>query len=98
MHPLRFSNSGIRAKAVRRRGSQPWPAPMQGRTPTGQPVKVDWLWLEPARRGDSRWQDGARKGLSPTASPTARRGGGAGRRGGCRRARAVVACAGATAA
>ncbi|RWW00589.1 hypothetical protein GW17_00036442 [Ensete ventricosum] len=36
MHPLRFPNSGIRAKAARRRGSQPRPAPMQGRPPTAR--------------------------------------------------------------
>ncbi|RWW21764.1 hypothetical protein GW17_00014067 [Ensete ventricosum] len=31
--------------------------------------------LRPARRGSSRWQHGARKGLPPVASPTASRGG-----------------------
>ncbi|RWW44729.1 hypothetical protein BHE74_00049491 [Ensete ventricosum] len=38
MHPLWFPNSGIRAKAARRRGGQPRPAPMQGRPPTARPA------------------------------------------------------------
>ncbi|RZS14449.1 hypothetical protein BHM03_00046158 [Ensete ventricosum] len=37
MHPLRFPNNGIRAKAVRRRGGQPRLAPMQDRPPTARP-------------------------------------------------------------
>ncbi|RWV84171.1 hypothetical protein GW17_00054135 [Ensete ventricosum] len=32
-----FPNSGIRAKAARRRGGQPRPAPMQGQPPTARP-------------------------------------------------------------
>ncbi|RWW56918.1 hypothetical protein BHE74_00036328 [Ensete ventricosum] len=37
MHPLRFPNSGIIAKGVKRRGGQPRPAPMQGRPPKARP-------------------------------------------------------------
>ncbi|RWV83191.1 hypothetical protein GW17_00055240 [Ensete ventricosum] len=44
MLSLRFLNSSIRAKAVRR-GGQPWPAPMRCRPPTAR------LWPRPTTRG-----------------------------------------------
>ncbi|RWV82448.1 hypothetical protein GW17_00056053, partial [Ensete ventricosum] len=40
-----FPNSGIRAKAARRSGGQPRPAPMQGRPPIDRP------WPRPPARG-----------------------------------------------
>ncbi|RRT35852.1 hypothetical protein B296_00046673 [Ensete ventricosum] len=39
MHPLRFPNSGIRAKAVRKGGDGPWPGSLQ-RQPTMVAAKV----------------------------------------------------------
>ncbi|RRT32280.1 hypothetical protein B296_00048156 [Ensete ventricosum] len=112
MPQLRFPNNGIRAKATRRRGGQPRPAPMQSRppmarlrprppargrlvaaraSPKGRPATLArgsayrHSRLRLARRGGSRLQRGARKGLPPTSSPTASRGGDANHRGGlCR--------------
>ncbi|RWV77597.1 hypothetical protein GW17_00061547 [Ensete ventricosum] len=40
-------------------------------------------WLRAAARGHSRLQHDARKGLPPATNPTASRGGGASRKGGC---------------
>ncbi|RWV81035.1 hypothetical protein GW17_00057586 [Ensete ventricosum] len=48
--------------------------------------------LQRGTRKGGRLQ-GARKGLPPTASTAASRGGGVSRRGGCQRARAAAACA-----
>ncbi|RRT60180.1 hypothetical protein B296_00041207 [Ensete ventricosum] len=42
------------AKAARRRGGQPWPAPLQGRPPTARPAaRGNWLRPRPHARGRS---------------------------------------------
>ncbi|RWV94094.1 hypothetical protein BHE74_00039191 [Ensete ventricosum] len=72
------------------RADQPRPTLIQSQPPTASPQGAatcrggtcGHAMLPPARRVDSRWQCGARKGLPPTASPTASKGDDAGRRGG----------------
>ncbi|RWW59339.1 hypothetical protein BHE74_00033731 [Ensete ventricosum] len=61
MHPLRFPNSGIRAKVVRRRGGQPRPGHSQGSLHGG-----GCLRLGPPRKGGQR---------CPQRATTTRRGG-----------------------
>ncbi|RWW36762.1 hypothetical protein BHE74_00058191 [Ensete ventricosum] len=85
------------AKAARRRGGQPRPAPMQGRPPMTRPrprtpargrlvaARASPQGRQPlaARHPQGGRLQGACKGLPPTDSPVASRGGGADRRGGC---------------
>ncbi|RWW09354.1 hypothetical protein GW17_00027162 [Ensete ventricosum] len=123
-HPLRFPNSGIRAKRLAAkvgaacgegrphacclhaevaghgqascRGSKPWAGYLQGAAGCGQAPYKGWSPAgaaarkgrpptgtagcgQPARVNRQRL---TRKGLPPAASPTATKGGGAGRRGG----------------
>ncbi|RZR86429.1 hypothetical protein BHM03_00013628 [Ensete ventricosum] len=62
MLPLRFPNSGNRAKVARRRGGQPQPAPMQGRPPTARSR------LRPPARG---WPTATRANLQGRPAPLA---------------------------
>ncbi|RWW04577.1 hypothetical protein GW17_00032191 [Ensete ventricosum] len=93
MHPLRFPNRGIRAKAPCR-VSRPWPGYLQGAVGCGQsPYKgrpsvgmagcgqPAWATAN-GQPTKASWQCPARKGLPPMASLAASRGGGAGRRDG----------------
>ncbi|RRT34733.1 hypothetical protein B296_00038546 [Ensete ventricosum] len=83
MHPLRFPNSGIRAKAARRRGSWAWPrlAPLQGQQPSwgghpqGQQLPAGTTGCgQPAGVVASRGDGAGRRGHRPLARwlPTGR--------------------------
>ncbi|RWV83969.1 hypothetical protein GW17_00054362 [Ensete ventricosum] len=71
MHPLMFPKSGIRAKATRRRDSQPRPTPMQGWPPMARSAswgsrlrpRPPWPWLASARTAPA----GVGSALGPAA-------------------------------
>ncbi|RRT44115.1 hypothetical protein B296_00024878 [Ensete ventricosum] len=68
MLPLRFSNSGIRAKVARRRGGQPQLAPcraghqrrLQGWPPLSRVATDGQGQPSPTQGQQRRWRDGAR--------------------------------------
>ncbi|RRT79654.1 hypothetical protein B296_00007512 [Ensete ventricosum] len=67
MLPLRFPNSGIRAKAARKKGGRPWPGPLQGWLATASHGLATHKGADDCGKGQPvREVGGARKGQQPT--------------------------------